>query len=294
MQPRQTSALRIFCRAWIAAWLSYFAWEALAYRGFFGKLAEFQITHMGGYAPLLTFFILVGVTACPAWLLLRRIRLKELVAAELGEADAYRLEGIRSLRTVMRGFAVATSIGAVAFVLYATFMLPGPGGRIQTIAASEANAVPIVDGPARLVGGEVGAVVLFGQSWFLGGDRMAFAPYRATAKNPDAATLFVQLPVLDNEKPPSFQQQTSWSGIIVEGGLPGTVRTLLNSAGVGISSPYFTLYASNYDLRIWYWLQSIQWALVTLFLLASTWLLSRQAKRLEQSLNLVGPRLARS
>lgn len=282
MQNGKTSMFRVLCRAWVIVCLGYFTWEALAYRGVFKKLAELQIGYIGGYAPLLTYFFLAGLTAIPAWLLLKRARRRELVAAGVCEGDAYRLEQIRGLYTVLRGFALVTSVAAIAFVLYATFALPDSAGQVQSIAASEANAVSITEGPARLVGGEVGDVALFGQSWLVGGDRMAFAPYRAPSDRPGAASLFVQLPTPDNGGRPKFRQQTSWSGIIVKGGLPGTVRTLFGSAGTNIAEPHYTLYASEYDLRIWYWLQSIQWALVTLFLLGCTWLLSRQAKRLEQ------------
>lgn len=283
MQNGKTSMLRVLCRIWVIVCLGYFTWEALAYRGIFKKLAELQISYMGGYAPLLTYFCLAGFTAIPAWLLLKRARRRELVASGVGDGEAYRIEQIRSLHIILRNFALLTSVAAIAFVLCATFALPDSAGQVQSIAASEVNAVSITEGPARLVGGEVGDVALFGQSWLVGGDRMAFAPYRAPSDRPGAASLFVQLPTPDNGGRPKFRQQTSWSGIIVKGGLPGTVRTLFGSAGTNIAEPYYTLYASEYDLKIWYWLQSFQWALVTLFLLGCTWLLSRQAKRLEKS-----------
>lgn len=291
MKKGEASIVRTLCRTWIIACFGYFGWEALAYRGLFKRLAEFQISQMGGYAPLLTYFFLAGLTAIPAWLLLKRARRRHLIAAGLDDGDAYRLEQLRALQAILRGFALVTSASAIAFGLYASLALPDLKGPIQSIAASEVSSVNIIEGPARLVGGEIGEVALFGQSWLIGGDRMAFAPYRVASNRPGAASLFVQLPVPDSRERPKFRQQTSWSGIIVKNGLPGTVRTLFGSVGIGIAEPHYTLYSSEYDLKIWYWLQSIQWALVTFFLLGCTWLLSRQAKGLEQSIGL-GPTVA--
>lgn len=286
MKKGEASIFRTLCRTWIIVWFGYFSWEALAYRGFFKRVAEFQISQMGGHAPLLTYFFLAGLSAIPAWFFLKRARRKHLIAVGIDDGDAYRLEQLRALHTILRSFALVACASAIAFGLYASLALPDLKGPVQPIAASEASSVNIIEGPARLVGGEIGEVALFGQSWLTGADRMAFAPYRAASDEPGAASLFVQLPAPNNGERPKFQQQTSWSGIIVKNGLPGTVRTLFGSAGIGIADPYYTLYSSEYDLKIWYWLQSIQLTLVTFFLLGCTWLLSRQAQRLEQSIGL--------
>lgn len=279
---RYRSIILLLCRGWVVFCLAYSGWETLNYKGLFARLAEIQIGYFGSYAPLLTYFLLAAIGVIPAWLTLRHFRRKDLLARGFDTADAIELERVMSLRTVLRGFAIATSLTVFVLVGYATFRLPGADGRVQTIAASEAGSVSIVEGPARLVGGELGPVVVFGQNWTLGRDRTAFAPYLVASKRSNPAIMFVQLPVPDRATVSSFRQQPSWSGIIVEGGLPGTVRALLRSAGVSFGSPYYTLYASEYDLKIWYWLEAIQWALVTLFLLGCIWWLSGRAKRLQR------------
>ncbi|MBN8842302.1 MAG: hypothetical protein J0H88_03560 [Sphingomonadales bacterium] len=280
MSTRSKSLTKLAVRAWIALCGLYFLWEAATYRGFFGRLAEWQIAHFGAYAPLLTFLFLFLLAIFPAWLILRILRRRDPEPDVEPPLDV-QIKRARTLRAIVYGFAAVSFCVVLGFAAYTLFALPGPDGRQQTIAASDAGSVPIVEGPARLVGGEIGTVVFFGQDWFIGDDRMAFAPYRPASGG--AATFFVQLDATNKDKLAGLTQRPAWSGLLVEGGLPGTARVLFNAIGVGIRDPYYTLYRDEYSLKMRYWLQTIQWLILTAFLLGFTALQSRRIKRLEET-----------
>ena len=247
-----------------------------------GRLAELQIHYFAAYAPLLTFLFLFGLAALPAWLLLRVLRRREQQEQSPSEILSLQIKRGKRLRTILYSFAAATMVVVAAFIVFVLFMLPSPQGNVQTIAASDAGTIAVKEGPARMVGGEIGTIVFFGQDWFIGDDRMAFAPYRAAGKDGRLARVFVQLEAKNKTQLASITQRPAWSGILVEGGLPGTARVLFNSLGVGISDPYYTLYRDEYSLKIRYWLQAIQWTILAVFLLIFARMQTRRVKKLEE------------
>jgi hypothetical protein len=171
---------------------------------------------------------------------------------------------------------------AAGFVIYAVWMLPSQSGPLQTISSAEFGTLPVKEGPARVVGGDLGTVIYFGQDWFIGDDRMAFSPYRAPAQGNGPAHIFIQLKATSKTDLERIIQRLSWSGILVEGGLPGPVRVLFNNIGVGMAKPHYTLYQSEYTLKIRYWLQAIQWALLAFFISLLVALQSRTIRKLEE------------
>lgn len=278
---KRSPLLKLAAQGWLGLSGLYFLWEAMNYRGFFGRLAELQIHYFGAYAPLLTFLFLFGLAALPAWLILRVLRRREQEDQSLTESLTLKIKRGKRLRAIVYSFAAATSVVMVGFVIFTLFMLPNPQGKAQTIAASDFGSVAVKEGPARLVGGELGTIVFFGQDWFIGDDRMAFAPYRA-AVDGRLARVFVQLEAKNRTQLVGITQRPAWSGILVEGGLPGTARVLFNSLGVGISKPYYTLYRDEYSLKIRYWLQAIQWTILAAFLLIIGRMQTRRIKKLEE------------
>ena len=279
---KRSPLLRLAAQAWLAIAGLYFLWEAMNYRGFFGRLAELQIHYFGAYAPLLTFLFLFGLAALPAWLLLRILRRREQQEQSPSEMLSLQIKRGKRLRTILYSFAAATTVVVAAFIVFVLFMLPSPQGNVQTIAASDVGTITVQEGPARMVGGEIGTIVFFGQDWFIGDDRMAFAPYRAAGKDGRLARVFVQLEAKSKTQLASITQRPAWSGILVEGGLPGTARVLFNSLGVGISDPYYTLYRDESSLKIRYWLQAIQWTILAVFLLIFARMQTRRVKKLEE------------
>ncbi|MXP44606.1 hypothetical protein [Allopontixanthobacter sediminis] len=278
------SVVRLAARAWIVLCALYFLWEAVSYRGFFGRLAELQLGYFGAYAPLLTFLFLFCLAALPAWLVLRVLRKRENAEQSIEQNRLNPIKRAKTLRAVLYGFGMAACLVIAGFVIFTLFMLPGTTGARQTIAASDFGVVSVEEGPARIVGGEVGEIIFFGQDWFLGDDRMAFAPYRAAGQG-KSARVFVQLDATDRNELIGLTQKPAWSGLLVEGGLPGTARALFNSIGVGIGDPYYTLYIDKNSLEIRYWLQAIQWAILAAFLLIFGKVQSRRIRRMEAELS---------
>lgn len=258
--------IKVFPPAWAVACGLYFLWEALSYRGIFSRLAEFQIVRFGHYVPLLTYLFLLCFCTIPV-LVIARFLLKD-AHAEMPLADivALRLTQARRLRRLLIASSATALCVAGGFLAYAFFALPDQKGELQTITASEIGNLAVREGPVRLVGGELGTIIFFGQDWLIGDDRMAFSPYRPTTGSDGLARIFVQLEATKKSDAERIVQRPSWSGLIVEGGLPGPVRVLFNYLGVGISTPYYTLYQTEYALKIRYWLQAIQWAILSAFL----------------------------
>lgn len=265
LAPFTQTLIRFAAKAWTFACGLYFLWEALNYRGLTSRLAEFQIARFGNYVPLLTYLFLLCLCALPALILARLILRRaerDLPYAELLEL---RWKQARQLRRWLVGLGAIACCVAGGFLAYASFALPSQEGELQTIAASELGAVNVKEGPARLVGGELGTIIFFSQDWLVGDDRMAFSPYRTVSSDDGLAHIFVQLETDNKGDVGKITQRPSWSGILVERGLPGPVRALFNYVGIGMATPYYTLYQSEYALKVGYWLQALQWALLAVF-----------------------------
>jgi hypothetical protein len=278
---RSTIALLInLSWAWIALCCAYFLWEAARYRGLYAWLAEKQIAHFGGYVPLFTFVFLCFLGFLPALLLrwvIKRTHSRSDDAALVATAALKRAVQIRRLlfgtAGVVGGFVLGT-------MMYALFLLPVEGGKIQTVTATDVEPQGVSEGSTRLVGGELGKVATFGQFWFLDDRHVAYAPYRAPGLENDATQLFVQLQADSSESLAKIVQRPSWSGILVEGGLPGTMRSLFASLGARPGEPYFTLYPDRAALQSLYWVQAAQLALLALFFGLLGFLQSRRIARM--------------
>jgi hypothetical protein len=272
----------LVAQAWTLVCGLYFLWEALTYRGLFSRLAEFQIARFGSYVPFLTYLVLFMLAVIPAWIIVwfvARRREKDLDTSALLQL---RISQARKLRLLLVAFATASFSVALGFAVYALWLLPGQNGELRTISVSEFGTVPVKEGPTRIVGGELGTVIFFGQDWFVGDDRMAFSPYRPVADNTGAAQVFVQLKASGTGDRESIVQRPAWSGLLVEGGLPGTVRVLFNYIGVGTAGTYYTLYEDEHSLKVRFWLQTIQWAVLGLFVIFLIFLQTRTIRRLER------------
>lgn len=260
----------------------YFLWEALSYRGLFGRLAELQIGNFGSYVPLLTYLFPFAVAVVPVWLVSRLVLRRSEDDLEPSALIELRLGKARRLRVFLAAMVATTLTVALGFAIYAFWALPDESGRLQTIAASEFGAIPIEEGPVRLVGGELGTTIFFGQEWFIGDDRMAFSPYRPSIAPEGLVHVFVQLEAKNKSDLDGVVQGPSWSGILVKGGLPGTVRVLFNYLGVGIAAEHYTLYKNEESLTIRYWLQAIQWTILGAFLLLLVAIQTRTIRKIEK------------
>lgn len=279
---RTHAILKWLVSGWTALCAGYFLLEAVAYRGLFARLAELQIARFGAYAPFVTYLLLVGCAVVPLLLVLWLLRPSEDDLGDGLSLTSHRITQAKRLRAVVLSLGGVSGLVALAFLAFTIFFLPTQQGKLQTIAVSEVGNVSVTPGPARLVGGELGTIVYFGHNWFISDERTAFAPYRPVAGSDGLARVFVELDATDRKALAALTQRPSWSGIVVEGGLPGTARALFNSIGVGVSTPHYTLYRSEYALKVGYWLQAVQWLLLAAFLGIVALVQSRHIKRLEQ------------
>lgn len=275
------SRIKLVASIWAALAAVYFLWEALNYRGFFGRLAELQIGRFGAYAPFLTFLFLFALAVLPALLVVWILRPSEKDLAHDSALADLRITQARRLRAVLAvlgGISASVSLGFLAYMLLA---LPGDEGKLHTVSVSDIGTRSVIEGPTRLVGGELGTIVYFGHDWYIGDERMAFAPYRPPAATKEPARVFVELDARNRNSLAATQQRPVWSGILVRGGLPGTARALFNSISVTVSEPHFTLYRDARALTIGYWLQAIQWMILAVFLGLLALLVTRRIKRLQ-------------
>lgn len=278
--PKAHARAKAIATIWGIVCAAYFVWEALGYRGIFARLAEMQFRMFGTFVPFVTYLALLVVSVAPALLLVWLLRPSEDTAPRHASFADGSIEQAKRLRFVMCCLGAIAASASLAFVAYATALLPRQQGKLQTIAISEVGSVGIDEGPARLVGGELGTIVYFGHDWLIGDAGMAFAPYRPASGSDGLARVFVALDARDRSALASVKQQPSWSGILVEGGLPGSARVLFNSLGVGVSTPHFTLYRTAYAMKIGYWLQAIQWMILALFLGLVVLVQSRRINRM--------------
>lgn len=274
--------LKRLVTAWTVLCAAYFMWEALGYRGLFGRLAELQIAKFGAYAPLLTYLALVAIAVVPALFILWFLTRTTSNDAQPDNDLTIQIGQAKRIRAVLAVVGATVLTVALGFAAFAAWFLPGQAGTPQTIAISDVGTIEITEGPARLVGGELGTIVYFGQDWFIGEERMAFAPYRQAGGGGGLARVFVELDAQSPEKLKELGQRPAWSGIIVEGALPGTARALFNHIGVGVETPHYTLYRTEYDLKLRYWLQAIQWAMLAGFIGLLVMLQWRKIRRLEK------------
>jgi hypothetical protein len=244
--------------AWVAAVCTYFLWETIGYRGLYGLFAEWQIRNYGGYVPMLTFGAWALLFALPGLIVVRRARetrdesLSTLADFTLGERFGKRF------MQLLFGAAAGLLLAATATVFWAYFYLPKMEGAPQTITVGDTTPRTIIEGPARLVGGITGRPALFGQFWFIGQRYVAYAPYYGSGSRATNAEFFVQLDYLNRRILFSDLGAPVWNGILVNEGLPGTMRELYGYLGYKPRGTYYTLYQSEAAMRHRYLVHAFQ------------------------------------
>lgn len=244
--------------SWVAIVSAYFLWEAIGYRYLYAVFAEWQIRNFGGYVPMLTFGAWALLFASPGLIVVRRAR--ETREETLSSAADFSL-GERFAKRFMQllfGMAAGLLLAASATVFWAYFYLPKMEGAPQTITVGDAAPRTIIEGPARLVGGITGRPAIFGQFWFIGQRYVAYAPYYASGSKATRAEFFVQLDYLNRRQLFSDLGAPVWNGILVNEGLPGTMRELFGYLGYRPRGAYYTLYQSEAAMRHRYLVHAFQ------------------------------------
>lgn len=267
-------------RVWMLLVGSYFLWEAANYRGFYGWLAEKQIAMFGGYVPLLNYAFLVFLGWIPIWLIRRLLKSKNEKEPSIEDLFNLAIAGANRVRLFAFGAALAAFGGFAVTLVFALLLVPSDQGPVQSIAASELDTATIRVGPTRLVGGELGPAVSFGQDWLLDDKRTVYAPYQVAGSDLKPRTVFIRLTVSKDTKAEQIQNRPVWNGVLVEEGVPGTVQSFYRSLGVSTATPYFTLYPDIKAIRATYWVQAGQLALLVVLLLLVGYWQTRRVKKL--------------
>lgn len=276
-------------RIWILLVGAYFLWEASNYRGLYGWLAETQIAYFGGYVPLLNYAFLVFLGWVPIWIFRRISKSREkdepspydLFGRAIADANRVRLFALGAALAAFGGFAMT--------LIFALALVPSDQGPVQSIAASELDTATIRVGPTRLVGGELGPAVSFGQNWLFDDKRTVYAPYQVSGSEQKARVVFIRLTVSNEEEGRLIRDRPAWTGVLVEEGVPGTVQSFYRSLGVATATPYFTLYPDINAVRATYWVQAGQLALLFVLLLLVGYWQTRRLKRLRDDRDQIAP-----
>ena len=266
--------------AWIALFSAYFLWESFTYRGFYARLAEWQIHWFGFYVPVLTFGFLASILAIPALILRARTNKKVREAQPELARQSLGLKWTDRMYRILRAGTIGFGLAAAATTLWAFFGLPGEIGPAQTISVGDPDAAAPREGPTRLVGGAPGRLAIFDQYWHIDSRDVAFFPYTAAGSNGQYSSYFIQIHY-DRKKGAAQVSAPVWRGTLVRRGLPGTMRSLYAGLGLRIPEEHFTLYTSREAMRSPYLVQAAQLAITSLVLLICALFQRRQRKRLQ-------------
>ena len=270
--------LRALAWIWIAAAIGYCLWEATAYRGLFALLSEGELVSFGGYAPLLNCIALSVLLSLPAGILLRYLANEKSDAEPPLYAAQRSAQRIASLLTVI---GASLLLACATTAVYAAYAFPQATRSAQMIAVGIDDAgIEPSEGSTRLVAGRMGRVAVFRQFWFIGDAATAFAPYTPVEADGRNARYFVEIDFEQIDDLRGKLNRPVWSGLLVEGGLPGTMRALYEKFGIAVPPHHYTLYSSRAKAQSIYWIKAGQLGLSAIILLLLGWAQQRRANRL--------------
>lgn len=224
-----------------------FFWQAFAYFGFVGGLAEWQFGEVGTYFPALTQTVLVGLCALLVWLvslLLRKRRTeKDTLVGVQEEVQRY----LSTQARITKGLYILVALGLLGAIISALllFSLPGSGGPAQRLSSTTAMA-PM---PRE------GLTVLRGPA-----DMDQLARFRETILIRERTTYFVPLGSGGAKAPVQYFVQVRRiegnperyvpirAGILRKGGLPRELRAMYDNAGLNVVDDHFVLFESASSL----------------------------------------------
>lgn len=275
--------VRRLCFAWLAIVTAYFLAEAGTYTGLYRWLAELQLWWWWWYFPMLSLLLLIGVFAAPALfvLLVLRRRRRETMS------DAFRAQSsLRFAKRVMKGLFGLSALfaaGAAGLLAFAYLGLPSGEGYPRIHAVGEAEREMPTEGPTQLIGVAPGRVGVYGNYWTLGYYHIGFAPAVGSA-GLRGVRYFIEVPPDRDGRYPRATAQTAWSGILVEGGLPGAMQRLFRAKGYQIPLRYYTLYRSEASMRVVWLVRVVQFAGVALLFLGFGFWQRRNVRKMRDAI----------
>lgn len=262
-----------------------FLWWASHYVSLVERLGEWQFDTFGRYFPSLTVVLAVAVLGLPLALLVawRRNERRKQAARDglMSPQDRVLIAINGALRgriffLVVAAFAAVWAIAALLSLL----VLPTSEGAVATITGSEIKGIG--EGPARYAAGRtldrVGRleerVGLFHRVTYV-------APVRPVGARTGPIRFFTEVDRLAGQQP---RFSPIKQGILVDRGLPGELVNLYRGVGLPTNDRPFLLVRDLPWLRWRPLVLAGQLALLALGAFGASWLLRRQAGRLDRFL----------
>jgi hypothetical protein len=279
----KTALLRRLAFAWIGLVTLYFLIEAATYSGLYRWLAELQLWLWWWYFPMVSLLLLAGLFSLPALivlLVLRQRRRETMSDAMLAQSS------LRFARRVMKGLFVLSgglAFAAAGLLIFAWIGLPDTTGYPRIHGVGEAEREMPTEGPTQLIGVAPGRVAVYGTYWVLSYRHIGFAP-ASSSEGLRGVRYFVEVPPGKDGLYPRFTGKTSWTGILVEGGLPGAMQRLFRANGYIIPTRYYTLYQSEASMRVVWLVRAMQFAGVALLVLGFAFWQRRNVRNLRKAM----------
>lgn len=259
---------------WAALVSVFLLWQVTTYRGVIALVGEWQFNAFGHYYPTLTFVTLVVLLVMPGSLLFRRPR-------EPGGRELLPAATLRSARSFTRLlFGIAGGLGLAGAIAFLTIlMLPDDKGALQTVSLATPTLSLPHEGPTTIVGEALfDRTAAIDEDLFVTRHSTRFTPIVAHGSDQQDLSYFVEVPLANDVAQGTVQ--TSFTGILKQGGLPGEIVRLYRYSGARVEEPYFVLFASPAAIR-WTHIQvALELFLATaIFLVLALWQ-KRRAKRL--------------
>jgi hypothetical protein len=267
--------------AWIGLVTVYFLIEAATYSGLYRWLAELQLWWWWWYFPMVSLLLLIGLFALPALLILlvlRQRRRETMSDAMLAQSS------LRFAKRLMKGLFVLSGVLAVVaagLLAFAWIGLPSADGYPRIHGVGEAEREMPTEGPTQLIGVAPGRVGVYGTYWVAGYRHIGFAP-ASSSEGLRGVRYFIEVPPGKDGRYPRFTSATSWTGILVEGGLPGAMQRLFRANGYVIPQRYYTLYQSEASMRVVWLVRTAQFAAVALLVLGFAFWQRRNVKNMRK------------
>ena len=244
---------------WVVLITLIFLWQALAYRGLVGLVAEWQFNEFGDYRPVLTYLVFTLLLGPLPLLLFRRRRRPAREGPQQSVLSDYAAAQGSALRFLKSLYVLAIlAFGAAVICLVAMWWLPSDTGPIQRINASDTLSANPKEGATEL-GGKIiyNSTSAFDENLWFVRHSTRFAPLIGDGTDETAIRYFVELS-------PSSRSATTNAGvrrgILKRNALPGELLRLYRYAGFRVFPDHYVLFNSTDTMRWPYLMTAIELA----------------------------------